>query len=486
MSKELKDLIDSTDSTNQAHSDLETMIRFLKEEVQRLNFTVSEQKKIIQNQNQKSELSENNIPEDITTLKDLLTEQRQDIIKKDKDVEILQQTISDISTELENIQKYDGENQELIYANKEIVQLTEENEAYRNQVEDLINAIKELQDGKDKKMVKGGEETSELIEAKKVIIKLTEENSINRVQIESSRHEIEELKREEQEGEALKIHYSHELNELNKIIDQLTFDNDQYHEKVNYLQQKLEETVKLQEEQFKEVEESTDYAEINQKLFDLEVENNDLINIINTNIAIIENLKQKNQDIENDLEEKAKSVDQKLDDLRQKASEKDEELNNLNLKLQKIENANIQLSDLIVELKVLEDTIEDRVELVTIPKHTVFENYPPTLFFKMYKMLSSDYQTLIVNQLIEDLKSSNRDSKTYAIKILSAIKGPKIFDELKGLVKDDDWIVKLYLIKALRNFNYSETAELLKVLQEDGDPDVREAAIEMLSKLNIQ
>jgi hypothetical protein len=175
-----------------------------------------------------------------------------------------------------------------------------------------------------------------------------------------------------------------------------------------------------------------------------------------------------------------------LDDLRQKSLEKDEELNILNLKLQKIETANIQLSDLIVELKVLEDKIEDRVELITIPKQTVFENYPPTLFFKMYKMLSNDYKTLIVDLLIEDLKSSKRDSRTYAIKILSAIKGPKIFEELKGLVKDDDWIVKLYLIKALGNFGYSETAELLKILQEDGDPDVREAAIETLSKLNIQ
>ena len=484
MSKELKDSIESVDSANQAQSDLETKIMRLKEEVQRLNFTVSEQKIIIQNQ--KSKQTENNIPEDIIVLKDLVTEQRQDIIKKDKDIEILQQTIADISTELENVQKFEGENEELIYANKEIVQLTEENQTHRNQVEDLIRKIKELQDSKDKTTFIDGEEGPELIEAKKLIIKLTEENGINLVQIESSRQEIEELKRKEQESEALKNQFSHELNEANKIIDQLIFDNDQYHEKVNYLQQKLEETVKLQEEQFKEDEKSTDYAEINQKLFDLEVENNELKNIININIANIENLKQNNQDRKSELEKNAKIEDQKLDDLRQKALEKDEELNKLNLKLLKIENANIQLSDLIVELKVLEDTIEDRVELVTIPKQIVFEKYPPTLFFKMYKMLSNDYKTIIEDQLIEDLKSSNRDSRTYAIKILSAIKGPKIFNELKGLVKDDDWIVKLYLIKALRNFEYSETAELLKVLQEDGDPDVREAAIEALSKLNIQ
>lgn len=480
MSKELKDLINSVDSANQAHSDLENVIRGLKEEVQRLNFTVSEQKKIIQNQ--KLKISDNNIPEDITVLKDLVSEQRQDIIKKDKDIEILEQTIADISTELENVQKFEGENEELIYANKEIVQLTEVNELYKNQVEDLTNLIIELQHGKNETTIKVGGENPELVDAKK----LAEENSISRVQIESSRLEIEELKRREQESEELKNQYFHELNEVNKILDQLTYDNDQYHEKVNYLQQKLEETVRLQEEQFKEVENGTDYEEINQNLFDLELENNELKNVLTTNIAVIENLKQRNQDMENELETKAKIEDQKLDELRKKALEKEEELNSLTLKLQKIENANKQLSDLIVELKVLEDTIEDRVELVTIPKQTVFEHYPPTLFFKMYKMLSDDDKMLIVDQLIEDLKSINRDSRTYAIKILSAIKGPKIFEELKELVKDDDWIVKLYLIKALGNFQYSETTEILKILQGDLDPDVREAAIDMLSKLNIQ
>jgi hypothetical protein len=50
-------------------------------------------------------------------LKDLITNQRQDIIKKDKDIEILQQTIADISNEFENAQTFQEENEELIYAN---------------------------------------------------------------------------------------------------------------------------------------------------------------------------------------------------------------------------------------------------------------------------------------------------------------------------------------------------------------------------------
>ena len=484
MSKELKDLIDSIDSANQAHSDLETMIKFLKEEVQRLTFTVNEQKKIIQNQ--KSQISEDTIPEDIAVLKDLVADQRQDLIKKDKDIEILQKTIADISTELENAKDFEEESEELIYANKEIVQLTEENEVYKKQVKDLHNAIKELREAKEATVASIDEESSELVDAKKLIIKLTEENGINRVQIEASKREIEELQKKQQESEEVKNQYLHELNEINKIVDQLTFDNDQYHEKVNYLQQKFEETVRTQEEQFKEIGAGADYEENNQKLFNLEVENNELKDIIKTNINIIENLKQRTQDLENELEGIVKSEDQKIEALRKKTLEKDEELNNLNLKLQKVEAANEQLSDLIVELKIIEDSIEDHIQIKPIPKQTIFEPYPPTLFFKMYKLLSEDYKNLILNQLIDDLKSNNRDSRTYAIKILSAIKGKKIFNELKELVNDDDWIVKLYLIRALNNFEYSESVEILKKLREDKDPDVRKAAVEMISKLNIQ
>ncbi|MHA1508787.1 MAG: hypothetical protein ACTSO6_08805 [Promethearchaeota archaeon] len=110
MSKELKDLIDSVDSANQAQTDLETTVRELQEEVKKLNFTIGEQRTIIQTQESMlSNFPNGNIPEDVSVLKELVTQQRQDIIKQDKDVEILQQTISEITVELENVQKYEGE-----------------------------------------------------------------------------------------------------------------------------------------------------------------------------------------------------------------------------------------------------------------------------------------------------------------------------------------------------------------------------------------
>jgi len=468
MSKELKDLIDSVDYANQTHSDLETIISRLKEKVQKLKFTINEQKRIIENQ--KSQLSEfkvNNIPEDVFVLKDLVSNQRQDIIKKEKDIEILQQTIAEISKEFENVQKFQEDNEELIYTNKVIVQLTEENENNRLKIENLNKEIKELQEEPVFKGEDTGEENHDLINAKKLIFQLTEENGISRVQIESLNQEIVVLKKNLKENDAAKTQYIYELDEANKSINQLTFDNDQYYEKVNYLQQKIEETVKFQEQASPEVVEiGENLEELKGNLLRLEVENTELKDIINTNISIIESLKQK------------------IEEFLKKISERDNELENLKVKYQKFAKANKQLSDLIVELKVREDQVFANIEPVIIPDQIVFEDFPPTLFFKMYKQLTNDSKDMITAQLVEDLSSNNRDKRTYAIKVLSFIKGPKIFNAFKVLVKDDDWIVKLYLIKALQNFENIEKVDMLKELQRDKDVDVRKAAQEMLSKLN--
>jgi len=210
--------------------------------------------------------------------------------------------------------------------------------------------------------------------------------------------------------------------------------------------------------------------------------NTDRINISlpNTNWNIT-NLELNFTDIK--LGEEINFVNQKISDLQERVSEKDEELNSVNLKLQKFENANIQLSDLIVELKVLQDDNDKGVEFESAPKSIVYENLPRNLFFKMYRFLSEDDKLKIVNQLINDLKSQIRDIRTYAIKILSVIKGDRVFEVLKDIINDDDWIVKLYLIKAFRNFNQEDIIPLLKKMLEDKDTDVREAALSMLSDL---
>lgn len=486
MSKELKDFIDSVDSANKAQSDLEITIRGLKEDVQRLNFTIDEQRRIIEDQKSKlSNIQSDNIPKDVSVLKELVTQQRQDIIKKDKDVEILQHTIAEITVELEKVQKFEEENEELIYANKEIVQLTEENENFRIEVEELNNALTNLQKELDSNDYKEApdEENSDLLDAKKLIIKFTEENGIHRVQIETLKQEIEIQKKQNQETKALKNQFSRELIETNKMVDQLTYDNDQYHEKVNYMQQKLEEIIKLQENLPKDNRDSNEVENLDKILFEVEDENNYLKSLVKTNSSTIENLKQRNIEMEKELGEKATFEDQKISDLQDKILERDEELNKVTLTLQKIENANKQLSDLIVELKVQEDQKGENIEFESSSKRIVYEDLPPNLFFKMYRLLSEDDKTTVVNQLIDDLNSEIRDFRTYAIKVLSVIKGNRVFEVLKDIINDDDWIVKLYLIKAFRNFNEADTIPLLKKLLEDKDIDVREAAVNMLSEI---
>ena len=466
MSKELKNKIDSVDSANQAYSDLETKNRNLREEVQRLNFTIGEQKQIIQIQKTKlSSVQIENIPEDVSMLKDLVTQQRKDIIKKDKDVEILQQTIAEVTAELENVKKFEEESEVLIYANKEIVQLTEENENFRLKVEELYNNLTILQE--------------ELDNYKK---DPSDENSL--------KQEIEYLTMENQENASIKNQYSQELIGANKIIDQLTFDNDQYHEKVIHLLQKLEEVEKFQDEPLiAENDENDNENEninenINQILIDLEIENNDLKNLVNTNISIIENLEKRIIDTDKKFEQELNFGNQRFRDLQDKVLDKDAELNNVKLKLQKFENANNKLSDLIVEFKVQQNLNGESIEFEGTSDRHVYEDLPPNLFFRLYRLLSENDKITIENQLINDLSSVTRDNKTYAIKILSVITGDRIFKVLKNLINDNDWIVKLYLIKAFLNFNKADTIPLLKELQGDKDIDVREAATNALSEIS--
>jgi chromosome segregation ATPase len=463
MSKDLKDLINSVDNANKAHSDLETMIRLLKEEVQRLKFTVSEQKKIIQSQNAKlSNVEDNNIPEDIKVLKDLVVTQRQELIKKEKDIEILQNTLGDISTELETSQTFEEENEELIYANKTIVQLTEENELYRQNKENLINRINELENILDAKSQEITDENKELVDAKKKILQLSEENGIKQIAIEKLKAELEELN----ETESEKREISRELEESNKLIDQLTYDNDQYQEKVNYLQQRLEEVGQ-------DIKKAG-LEDLKSKISQLETENREYRSIINSNIKVIESLKENNINLKSELERDVNLEPIVDEDILKSISEKEKEIETLNLKLQNFENSNKQLSDLIVELKLKEKN--DKDQLVGLPS--------PSLFFKMFLKLSEVSRNQIIKHLIDNLQSENRDTKAYSIKVLSIIKGQRIFDALSNLLNDNDWIIKLYLIKALVKFENPEVIDILKHLQRDSDIDVREAATEMLLKFN--
>jgi len=485
MSKELKDLIDSIDSTNRAHSDLERMIRYLREEVLRLTFTINEQKQIIQSQRaQLSDIEESDLPGDVQILKEMVSNQREEIIKKNKDIEILKQTLEDISNELENSKNFNGESEEIIYSNKVIVQLTEENELKNVKINELQEKIEKLQqDSILTQSIDFEDKDQQLIDAKKLIFQLTEENGISRVKIESLKAEIQEITAKLESVIAIKNEVSEELNDLRKKHEDLVIESNEYKEKVNYLQQKIENTLKsyLEEQKI----DSNVIEESNRRLQELEKENENIKNALNENVIITDELRNHNNELVNELNEIRNLEINREAEYRKKIVLKEEELEALNVKLNKIENANSQLNKLLLKLKEQEKGVplksEPKISAKTIDSGTI----SPSLFMKMFNLLEEQAQNQILELLFKNLNDNLRMRRITAIKLLSMIRTPKIFNTFKEMIKDNDWIIKLYLIKALIRFNSPEVKEVLQELNKDSDVDVREAAEKALRELSL-
>ncbi len=486
MSKELKDLIDSIDSTNRAHSDLERMIRHLKEEVLRLTFTINEQKEIIQNQRaQLSDIEDNDLPGDVQILKEMVANQREEIIKKDKDIEILKQTLEDISNELENSKNYNEESEEIIYSNKIIVQLTEENESKNVLINELQEKIEKLQqESIFTQQIDFEDKDQQLIDAKKLIFQLTEENGINRVKIESLKAELQEVTSKLESTVATKKEVSEELNYLRKQREDLVIESNEYKEKVNYLQQKIENTIKSYLEEQK-INSNVKIEESYRRLQELEKENENLKNALNENVINTDELRNHSNELENELNEIRNLEIKREAEYRKKIALKEEELEALNVKLNKIENANNQLNKLLLKLKEQEKSISLKIKTRIPAENIDSETISPSLFMKMFNLLEEQAQNQILELLFKNLNDSMRMRRITAIKLLSMIRSPKIFNTFKELIKDNDWIIKMYLIKALTRFNNSDVKEVLQEFYKDPDVDVREAAEKALRELGL-
>ena len=274
MNKELKELIDSVDSTNRAHSDLETLVRHLKDEIQRLNFTINEQKRIIQTQNVKlSNLEKTQVPEDVQILKELVLNQRDDMKKKDKDIEILQRVVEELSMELENAKKYNDDTDEINYANKIIVQLTEENENLIEEINKLKLKLSRIDSGSTESEAPSPTQDIdlELVDAKKMIYQLQEENGINRVKVESLKAQVDKLEIQLEDTKGVKNQYLKELDESTQTIQELN-------KKVELLQETvsdLENELKIASEEMKE-HDTEIIRDIRDKIIQLSEENSKL------------------------------------------------------------------------------------------------------------------------------------------------------------------------------------------------------------------
>ena len=84
MSKDLKDKLNIVEEETKSHAELEATINSLKEEINKLNGIIDEQKMLINKHSDSIILDDNTIPSEVGILKDLVISQRQKLIKKDE------------------------------------------------------------------------------------------------------------------------------------------------------------------------------------------------------------------------------------------------------------------------------------------------------------------------------------------------------------------------------------------------------------------
>jgi chromosome segregation ATPase len=443
MAKDFKELINSVEEETKSRAELEHRINSLKEEINKLEFTIKEQKVLIENlkeQMKDDKLEQSNLPSEIDVLKDIISAQRKELENKDEVIENLDQKISELSSGIE-----DNHNEEFLNAQHLIVQLTDENELYKDQIEELqiqLDEIKsrkiETKDFLEEERAKGNEE---LTNFKRLNFQLMEENGLLRVELESLKLRFEER---------LKERVSKELELANESSTILS-------SKLESLKLKLQEQVETNLEELEIANEKT--TKLTTEIADYKAQVKDLQERLLTAT--------KEPATEDTLH--FTEMKEELDDVKSKLLESQE----VNQTLNEI------LSDLRQKISSNEIT---RIELEQdFPKRL-----SPSVFYRMYNFLDDDKKLKLIDSLIQDLNSNNSEIKRNAIRILSVIKNNKVYNAFLEMLNDQDWLVRYSVIKALSKFEKQseELKPILKKLSKDSDVDVRELASRILEDLS--
>ena len=240
MSKDLKDKLNIVEEETKSHAELEATINSLKEEINKLNGIIDEQKMLINEHSDSIILDDNTIPSEVGILKDLVFSQRQKLIKKDETNEKLQDKIDNLLLRIkssDNGTLSKQENEDLIEAQELILAFTEEGENFRNQIEELKSQISSMKSGKSEFEVTNQEimgESEDVVNIKRLNFQLMEENGLLRVENESLKVKLQK-QIVEMNSEELVLSY--------QKIETLSLELDDYEAQVRYLQQKLEEDV---------------------------------------------------------------------------------------------------------------------------------------------------------------------------------------------------------------------------------------------------
>lgn len=496
MTPDLKDLINTVETQDKSQSELEQTIKLLKDDISRLKFTIKEQKILIQNQKTKTQ-QKMEVPEDIEILKDIIITQRQEINKKNKDIDILEQKIEEIIPNADTdtiLRKEEIEKEELINAKKMIIQLTEENELYQ------VNESN----------------------AKKIISDLIEQNDKLNLEYETLKEQGFFLKTRDTDPDLVQQNLEETNVADNKIHDLLVKVDDLIEETIQW----KEDVVSTELENENAMNIKSDFNEFSNKIAFLEEENKKLIrnletanNISNRLVEEIDGYLIEISDLNNEirdknvkisaLNEKSSSLKRQNIELQERAlenlnkedftsSQKNIDLiqgNDLETIIENLKEEINKLNNEIVNLKADKSINSIKLSQNLRLKQGAPNYYQIDLFMRLFQILDKDEKDILIESIIEDLiKLKDNEIKRYIILLLITIlidlkDDQRIYKELIRLFKDDDWLIRLTLVKTLYRTDNDGLIEIfkkpLKSLLDDVDLDVKEASEQILRKISL-
>ena len=512
MSRDLKDMINTVEKDSKSHAELEQKIQSMKEEVNRMNFTIKEQKLLIKNlrsQMKDEEIEKAELPSEIDILKDMITSQRQELNEKEIEIEKLNVTFDELTAFIENNKdssQFKLTNKEFLEAQTRIVQLKEENEDYKNQIEFLQNNLEDLESrlSEDDLFIEDEEEpieNEELINIKRLNFQLMEENGLLRMEVESLKarfqERLEEAISNESELSNDKINeLSSELEILKtnfqgRVEEAISKETELANEKINVLTSEIEELKVKQHEQIDKAD-AEDLRLANEKINTLTLERENLeaqVKYLHEQIdkADTEDIRLANEKI-NTLTLEIENLEAQVKYLYEQIEKADAE--DLRLAHEKINTLTLEIEDFEAQVKYLQEQLEKSSKPVIVSTEDALQFAELREKFDDTKteLLKIQKENQILNQTITELKEKQISAGEGTNHELPEVPGltkrmqQSLFFRMYYLLDDfkKEKVIN-YLIQDLKSANYQIKRNAIKILSMLKNQRIYDTFLEMVN-----
>ncbi|HDZ18146.1 MAG TPA: hypothetical protein ENH75_07650 [archaeon] len=439
MRKKKKNSIDTVNAESVSRNELKQTNHNLKGELDVLQITINEPKLLIEDPMSFTKEVQDELPSEIQILKEIIISQREDLSSQDNKIDQLNEKLDELKVESSDSQG--KKSQEIISDQSLGVQITNENEELKEKINNLQSQLEKFQSNKSKSDWDLDEEVqiednAHLVNLKQLNFHLMEENGLLRVEVES-------LKTGLQSG--IELANSKELELANNKIEDLKAE-------IESLKTELESGIGL--------ESSEELKLATNKIEALKAEVDDYQAQVKYLQEINESERYTQQTTEENIDEFSK----------------------LKNELVEYQKQNLVLNDMLIDLKEDDEDRESDEEIYISEAYTIPKKIALSLFNRIYNLLNTQQKRIVKNILILDLASDYLEVKRDTIKMLSQIKDIEIYNAFIDMIHDKDWIIRLYIIKALSTFEnkQDELIVLMKELSTDVDVDVRELAVKVL------